>query len=419
MLCKTHCPFDVKDLRGLIACFLVLGLALFHGVAQAQSSVMSMSFGDAFGSFKPEMTRQEVAIIARVLRLSRDEHAALETLHEGYIAALQTEENKTHRFINDAIERSQLLQDQALLQPIYNERKAWDQRAAEIKKKFFDDLRSILTAEQESRWPLAERELRRFRLIDEGRLFGESVDLIRLLNEVSPESFEVVRVQELVEAYAAEFDRALVARKEYIESAREAFAKACTDDPKEGERIWNEGLRKRQAVRGINERYLRLIAAELPPETAGRLQELFFDRGYARVVAATRGERFLNKAAALPSIDASQRASIRQVMENYDMDRRRLIAQAAALERSLQESSMPSSLAVALGKQPKSETGFNAGQRLPADHPLLAVRQARYELDRRARLDFEALLTPAQLGEIVPDENESAVFFYDYEPFGL
>ena len=65
-----------------VACLLVV-VCLFQS-ARAQSSTMGYGMYDPDTSFKPEFSPRELTVVARVLRLSNDERAAVDTLYDGY-----------------------------------------------------------------------------------------------------------------------------------------------------------------------------------------------------------------------------------------------------------------------------------------------------------------------------------------------
>lgn len=380
-----------------------------------------MGYGmyDPDTSFKPEFSPRELTVVARVLRLSNDERAAVDTLYDGYKAALAARADEIRRIVNDAIERAEIMQDPKLLQSTYSKMSEWKASADKTKTAFLADLRSLLSGDQETRWPLVERELRRSRSIGGGRLFGESIDLLQLLDEVAPNAFNNVEIAELVESYAVELDRTLVARSEFLEANSPTFGELASRDVDQAERVWNEGLRKRQAVRDINERFARLLAEKLEQSQGEKLESLFFEKAYARLIIPTRGDTYLAKARELESLDASQQSKLDDIYARHESERKRLLKQAAALERQVEETWLPPSIAKARGKADKDQDGFDGYQRLPADHPLLPIRQARFELDQRTRGEINAVLSVTQRQSIPADPKASMAYFANYQPMGL
>ena len=59
----------------------------------------------------------------------------------------------------------------------------WIQEKARLKQRFVENLRSVLSDEQQERWPKLERAMRREKELPRGLLSGESVDLRQVSRE--------------------------------------------------------------------------------------------------------------------------------------------------------------------------------------------------------------------------------------------
>lgn len=402
----------------LLASFVLVCVCALTRTSLTQRSSIGYGVYNAAGSFKPDFSSKDLKIITRVLRLSADERTAVDTLYEGYKATLRTKSEEVQRVVGEAIERAEIMQDSSLLKPAHEQMAAWEADAEKIKKVFLADLRSLLSGDQESRWPIAEREMRRARVLGEGRLFGESVDILQLLDEVAPESFSEGHLAELVESYAVELDRAAVARATFLEANQPTFSELCKRDPQEARHIWKSALHLRQSVRDVNERYVRLFAAELPKELAEKIQDMYFDRAYARLVKPTRGDNYLASVIKLDDLGAEQKDKLEVLRNRYNSERKRILKDMATLERTNEETWMPASLAPNQGDTPTDDDNFRGQQMLPKDHPLLPLRQSRFELDQRMRVEVRAILTAQQSADLPYDERASAAYFADYRPFG-
>lgn len=400
---------------GILAA-LVLGLV---PLACAQNSTIGYGVYNAERTFKPEFSARDIVVIGRVLKLSPEELEVARQLHAGYVAALDEKTREVQTLVDDAIERAELVQDKAHLDPANEQIAAWNKKAEEMKKEFLADLRSLLNGDQEARWPLVDRELRRHRTLPQGRLFGESVDVLKVLDEVAPEALGQAAFAELAEQYSTELDRALVTRDNFLEQEREKFEKLRKDDPPAAERLWQDALRYRQAVRDTNDRYARLLGEVLTPELRGALEAKYFEQAHARLVKPSRAEVYLEGALDLESLDEPVRSKLEEIKTRYDQRRRAMIREQAAAERLLEASELPDDLMVTLGKRAENKRGFQGQQRLPEKHPLIGLREAQAELDRAVRLEVRGLLTPEQRARIPAHERGSMAYFADYSPRGL
>jgi hypothetical protein len=311
------------------------------------------------------------------------------------------------------------MQDSALLSGASKQLAEWTASADAMKKSFLDDLKSVLSREQESRWPLVERELRRPRMLGRGILLGESVDVLGLLDEAVPEALSRDRIAELAESYAQELDRAMVTRAGFLAEHEDAFAQACTDKPGEAERLWKESRRLRGAVRDLHEQFVRRFAEELSPEEGKKLTDLYFARCYSRLLRPTRADAYLTTVLGLESLNGEQAAALKEISRHHESARMALIKQMADLERALDDSTMPAALARALGEKPSRVEGFDGKQKLPLGHPLLKLRESRYSLDRRTRMEIDKVLTEDQQREIPMEARAASATFEDYQPMGL
>ncbi len=385
--------------------------------AEAQRSMMSLYIFDKQTAFAPELSRADLAVFARVLVLSDDERRAMHDLYDALAATMAQEGREVREFCAEYVERSELLQDQRVLEPATKRIEAWGERAKQLEASFLVDLRVLLTREQESRWPILERELRRLKRVGAGRLTGESVDLIRILGEVSSTGGPSPALAEILERYSGDLDRALVARDTLIERESNAFGALIKEDPQAAMALFDRARRLRAAVREVNARYTRLIAAELPPDAAAAFRDRVFGASNPSLRDPTRGERYIRAAGEL-ALSSEQAERVRAVIAEYDAARRRLLDRMAAAEWEHAYHTLPYSLAEALGQVPEGEVNYFRAFGPGKDHPLTALRLERYELDRAARAKIDALLTPEQRWSL-PDTSAGQVVYSDWRVGGL
>ncbi|MDX2115217.1 MAG: hypothetical protein SFZ24_06280 [Planctomycetota bacterium] len=406
--------------RAVVAAAAVCGGMVMVEPARAQSSV-GIGFYSAGGTFKPELSARDLKVFVRVFGLSDEERAALESLHAAYVTSLERRSREIRALVEATLERAEVMEDRRLLyaDDVQGQIKVWERDAEALKQSFLADLRSLLTREQESRWPILERELRRLREIGHGRLAGESVDVARLVEDCAPESVERTEVAELLEQYAQGMDRLLLARESAVDKRREEFDAALEGDAQAAERMWKDAMAARLAIRALNERYVRQIGATLREEEAAKLDRAYFEAAHAKLCRPTRGEEFVRGAAKLESLSSAQRAEMDALLEAYERARLGVLRRIAEVDAREEEAFMPTRLRRALGaSETEAPSGFNGDSRLPPDHPLHDLRRERLELDRTYRRKVEAVLREAQRDE-VPQSREGHAVFSDWTPWGL
>lgn len=379
----------------------LLVLFCLPGLAHAQSGSMGVSFFNSETTFKPELSTRDVKVISRVLRLSDDERQSVESLHSGYAAALATRAEEIKAYIGEIMEEAEVLEDQRLLLPAQSKVGEWQAEAEVIKKGFLDDLRGLLTQEQESRWNIVERELRRLKKVGLGKIDGESVDVIALVQEVAPEAAEEPEIAEVLERYAQDLDRLLVSREAACEAAEPEFYKAVKEDVAQAERIWKAARAARVAIRSLNERYVREVSALMVSEQAESLKNAFFEAANTRVVEPTRGEHYVREAAKLESLTPEQEEEMKAILAEYERERRRMLEQIAAAHAEVSEAEKPWVLRRALGEVEGEPPGFTGKSPFEADHPVAELKRERLMLDRRTRDKVNNVLNASQKASIV------------------
>jgi len=403
-------------------CVLMLAFALVSlghvERALAQHSSMSMSLYNDESSFRPDLSQRDLKLIVRVLGLGTAEQQALNDLYSGYAGTLQTEGADVKSFVNGEIERAEMMQDVRLLDKAQKRLGEWEKRSEQVKKQFLDDLKSLLTREQEGRWPIVERELRRLRLIGSGRLRGESHDLVRITEDdlgaaPSPE------LAETLNRYSDELDRALVARDGYLTENNKPFSECESSDPQKARGIWDGAQRVRAAVRDINDRFVRLIAPELPADKRPQFEKQVFDQSYRALTEPTKTDTYLKESSDVPGLSGEQKSRLAEVRSKHETRKRELLTVAARAWRDFESTNKPSALAEALGEKPKDETQrmYN-GAWLPESHPLVQYRKDRLELDRATRASVDAVLTPEQRAGAA-SKVEPYAKFVNWCPWGL
>ncbi len=393
-------------------------VALLAGHAHAQSGTMSTGLYSSESSFRPDLSAGDLKVIERVLGLDTTEKQALDELYAGYAATLKNEGGEVRDFVNGEIERAQALQNANLLDKARQRIMEWERHSEKVKKAFLDDLKSLLSKDQEARWPIVERELRRIRLIGNGRLSGESVDLVRLTEDALGAVPEA-ELAELLNRYSGELDHALQSREEFLNAKRSTFHELITSNPAAAKELWEEAQRVRGSVRDVNDRYARMIAEQISAAKRSSFQKQVFNKTYPVLVRPTIAETYLKDAGELGTLTAQQKSMITGIKNRYETELSALKAKGGAAWRQYESEDKPEQLAVALGERVKDENHqLYTGAWLPETHPLVRYRLDRLTLDRDLRNSLDAALTPEQRGN-VPSRTTPNAMFENWEPYGL
>ncbi len=402
---------------------LVAACLMIGPLAAGQHGSMSMSLLHETNSFRPDITQRDLKVIIRVLGLQGESLRALQDLYDGYAGTLASEGAEVREFVAGEIERAETLQNLGLIDQARARIAKWNIRSEQIKKTFLEDLKSLLTRDEEARWPIVERELRRVRLASTGILSGENVDLVRLTEDVLGESGQTQQVQDLLNRYSEELDRVIVARKAALEAHKDEYSKAIKSDPDKARSCWTAVTDARLAVQAVNDRYARLLAGESGDQKLA-YERAYFEKCYPALCRPSRVDEYLKDAQALPSLTADQISRLRTIKAAYEQRVWTLRLAAAPGWRDFEKQHRAKVLEEALsgtGRNPGEMSSRNEhynGAWLPDSHPINASRRDRLELDRDFRRQIDGVLTPGQRADI-PSRLTPFARFENWEPYGI
>jgi Spy/CpxP family protein refolding chaperone len=407
----------MSTLRALLFIFLAAAMLWSPHPARAQHGTMMQSF---FGSqFQPEFSARDLKVMIRVLNLTPEGEQALQALYEGYADTLRIEGDAVKEKVEAEIERAEILNDTRLLSSARAHIGEFGKRAAQLRAQFLDDLKSLLTREQEANWPILERELRRLKTIGKGQLTAENVDVVRLTEDIIGDSAMPVAVAELLGRYREELDRALQARERFMDEEGKQFHTLAKEDVERALKLFEEARERRRAVRDINERFARLVATELSDEQRALFEKKLFELSFPMLCRESRVDVYLKNALELDSLSREQQQDLESIKGRHERQRLAWVRSTAAAWRDLEEGFKPPELAKALGEGP--EDPYNRtynGAWLGEEHPLNQARVQRLEFERATRESINRVLTPEQRKGI-PNTQTGTAKFENWMSWGL
>lgn len=412
--------------RGLGVGCAIVATAFAATLARGQN--MSMSVYSPAQAYRAEFSRTEISILARLLNLGEPEREALNSLYDGYVGALASRSDAIGDDLQDRIERSQAIGDPGIAQPSAEETKQWEAEAERLKQTFLDDLKSMMTREQVDRWPLAEREMRRFKRIGAGRMYGESIDLVRVIEESFPEAWAKPEVTEVLNNYAVQMDGALKRRDAAsTPEIREEFEKLAVSDKPAAESLYRSSVAARTAVRDLNTRTTEQLAGLMGEEAGMKLRRLVFDKSFPSLVRPSRSENFIRAVAALDTLSSEQATDVKQIVAQYDQRRWVLLNEMATVQRERQASRLPAQLDPKGSKATVATTAdgeqiqfwSSANMKAAPDDPMTPLNERRFQLDRDTRKRLEPILNESQRAAARQPLAEHLFFFFDEGELGL
>ena len=369
-------------------------------------------------SASPPFTRADIRIMDSILGLTQAQRELTDALHSEFFQRYRDESTAVRMEIELLVEEAAITQKQEPLQQGTARVNEWNTRVEEMREQFVEDLRLLMDQNQILLWHKVERELRRKDQIGDGRIVGESVDIIRLVDariEGWPKNPELVAE---LERYAERIDHAITARAEFIESDEASGVYAMqTSDPEGALDLLDEALELRGRVLATNTQALARLKTHLPEDAYAELCGAFYDSATERALPASPLARRIAAARALPTLSRDQRDRVVSALSRYDATslatkRRVFEALSATQVGILPERLYAATIRRANGEDPTDED-------LKQPQPQLDEALAdRLERERDAWSAIRPILTAEQRAQL-PKLDMETIWFPNINWFGL
>lgn len=387
----------------LIALALLLLSPLGFGQAGIANPLISLDTS-------PPVTRSDLRIIDSILGLDASQRELTGAIFDEYLNRYQTAAGETSVEIMNLIDTALISQDFDSARAAKAAADEWPDRRDEFRNGFYDDLKLLLDQPQIQLWPKVEREIRRADLIGNGRMVGESVDLIRLVDAHARDWADNPELVAMLDRYADRLDAALQARQRELDSDKaQEYRDTIDENPKRAEEIYRDVLPTRLRVRDTNVQAMREVVRMLPEEQAGAVEDAFYEEALSAELPRSPIGARIRAAVALPTLDAAQRDEINEAMRVYGDRQRRQLADLFGIATEIQEESLPSRLSMSLARaRAEAETGeifIRATGSLENPARIKEALQNRLELEREIWQRISAVLTPEQRAQMpLPDQ---------------
>ncbi|HYF14547.1 MAG TPA: hypothetical protein VD971_05675 [Phycisphaerales bacterium] len=381
-------------------------IAALAGVSAAPARAqMGMGMGaDMAGSSR--IRRSALEDYAKLLNLDAEQKETVKTLYDAYASAHQ-EATEQFRAKTEAVqEKVRDTQDFSLFQTEMPRLGVeFGEQVEKLEDGFYDDIKAILTPEQEERFIRVERHRRRENLLRFGMYSGAGVDLIRVASR-SGVDLESGEFAQLAEQYEVEMDRRLV--------TYEAQAKAAAEDAKDPAKMMDmakqmEMLKKvsepGKDLRDFNRDMARRMSELMAPEARAKFEAEVNKRSYPRVYREPHVVKQVNAALEFNDLEPSQREQVAALKEQYVREAAPLNAAWADATRTAEDD--------AGGSIQLMIAGFS-GQGQNED--VKKAREARSELDKRTAKRLEEILSASQRERLPAKKPDGGNPWMDFMP---
>lgn len=357
--------------------------------------------GGGFGAgggdiLQPGVSRRDMDRYAAFLALDEDQREAAMALLDGYQAAFDAEARVMRDAMDAAREEFRDTRDPSIWREIGPRMQAFGARREAMEAEFLGDVRELLTDGQAALWPRMEMMRRRDATLRRGFLSGESVDLVRVVEDERLSADEAAAVRPILDRYEQDMDRALTERNRVFETNREKGAEAWQAGDMDGvEKLFAEARDASIRVRDLNRQYARQIAAALPAGASAAFERDFQRRSFPRVYREGYTERAIDAAAKFDDLTTEQRETLGGIRQSFERELGLLQTKQATAQ---EEAEVNRTIGDFMGR----------GRGGPGGGDRSAVREARAErraLEDRFLTQVKEVLTPEQVGRL-PDRRD-------------
>ena len=186
----------------------------------------------------------------------------------------------------------------------------------QMRDEFEGDLVVILTEEQQALWPPLQRQLIRDRLLPRGRLSGETVDVMGLVEQQEFEDAVLLEILPVLQEWDASITVALTTRDDHmVENQGLLMSAMRTMDTTAGIDVMKAQAKLAESVRDINDNAVDNIVLLLPGEEGTVFNTTARVRGYPRIFRPTRTDRSYKAAMELEDLEPD---ILQAIIELYD-----------------------------------------------------------------------------------------------------
>lgn len=357
------------------------------------------SFGEAF---QPDIMQRDVTLMTASLGIEEWQQPIVEALLQDYntsfITGVEALKDRMKVASQDATKSSSTSGD-AILEKVMQPLTSWRVEKRAMLAKFMADLKSTLGSTQLEKWPAFERALRRERMLPDGDLSGESVDLWMVLGrmQLTPAETEAVKVP--VSDYEMTLDEALVARSSGVLRLEPELSETMRSmNFERGADIQDKIMVLRVGVRTANDQGIDVLAAALG-ERGAEFRKRSLESGYPDVFRPHPVMILMQQARALTTLTPDQISQIDALMSEFDtacMSANMKLYDAVRLE----EPKAPRKRLQALGDRNKSGSAPSTPQGSNSNDPVVKARVEREKMGEPFRERLLAILSPEQRNEL-------------------
>ncbi len=369
----------------LRAPFVAAIVALFCGVTPCHAQMgLQAGFVEAF---QPDYLKRDMTLFVEYLALEEWQQPTVESLLGDYTSDFTVGVDGLRDRMKGMKDQILGAGEQGAIAVIMRPITEWSQEKARLKQRFVDNLRSVLSDEQQARWPQLERAMRREKELPRGVLGGESLDLRQVSRdcEIPPET--MLAAKEALEQYEIGLDGALLARAAQMAASQEKIKDAMVaQDFSTGLAQLEMIVAKRVALRDLQEQSIELIAAAYGAQWGAPFRTRAFAAAYPSVFRPSPMIGYVAAARELPGLSPAQLEQINALEAAYLVRYHDLELRLAAAHR-IEEPKRQS-------EETRRRMNQGTANAVKTADPYKSLHEERDAMNEKLRADIAAILGP-------------------------
>ncbi len=317
--------------------------------------------------------------------------------------ALQTELQQMREESGDAKRIDKLLSE--LLRKI----DAFRADKRQLREEFLSSARSQLDATQSADWPAIDRKLTRLKSLPKGRLSGESVDLLSIVEKLDLDEATRDKLMPTMVEYEGAIDLALRQRDERLASGESQLFRAVTQGKvNEATQIMDRQTNAHIAVRDLNDMYTNMMASSMNDALAKAFRQKVWSESFERLYRPTYTQQIIESIRAMEELDQAILLSVKEIESRFlvELDMVNQKVMAASRKQEPKELSRQAEQAADFfsGNLVDSMRGGPFGGRDEND-PVEKAMSDRRDLDERYANQLKGLLREDQVA-LLPERRQ-------------
>jgi Spy/CpxP family protein refolding chaperone len=302
----------IRNLKRLTLAAAIVLPVLAVSPARAQ-------FGEAAGiaeAMTADYFRRDIVLFQQGLNLDDAQRDIIDALYSDYEQEFEAGLARMRQRIEDMREELQSQDVDRVLRIVFKPIEEWSVEKRGLGNQFLENVKVVLTPEQQEQWPKFERFLFREKHLSKGTLSGESLNLFHVVRDMQLTEPQNVQVQQVMDMYDVELDEALRNRQRaLIGDQRDMLKSFSEQNSAVSLAILQRQIDMKVAVRGVNDRYIALVTEAMPQDRQHEFRQKALERAYPRIYRPNPVQNIFKAAKELEGLDPTMLEAV-TVLEN-------------------------------------------------------------------------------------------------------